>query len=88
MRVSLLAGVMAILSQQQAVQAFFAPHPPSNPRKVASRRTTHCCMGKWDNLIDEDDEQQQQLSLLVSSFLDMKYVPRNVMRQNQHFLAI
>lgn len=83
MRVSLLVGIVAILSPQ-AVQAF-APHLLS--RIVTSTRTTRCYMGsssKWDNLVDEDEDEPPS----VSSSPDMKYVPRNVMRQNEHFLAI
>lgn len=87
MRVCLLVGIMAIF-RRQVVQAF----APSSQMKVASTRTMRCYMGsssytsKWDNLVDEDDNEQPPL--LLSTFPDMKYVPRNVMRQNQHFLAI
>ena len=40
---------------------------------------------KWDNLVDEEDEDQADL---IKARPDMKYLPRNIQRQHQNFVAI
>ena len=41
---------------------------------------------KWDNLVDEDDEEEVMAGPPAPP--DMRYIPRNVMRQNQNFMMI
>eukprot|EP00978_Attheya_sp_CCMP212_P015549 scaffold40075_cov52-Attheya_sp.AAC.1 len=57
-------------------------------RSVSSRTVllTPNYMGssKWDNLVDEDEDEEVGLP----GPRDMQYIPVNVMRQNQNFVAI
>jgi hypothetical protein len=79
MRQSLLVGILLILSRQRVhvhVQGF-APRITDTTRKG-----TTFIFSKWDNLIDEDEDDGPPASP------DMRYVPRNVMRQHQNFIDI
>jgi hypothetical protein len=54
--------------------------------RITTTRTTKAAtriFSKWDNIIDEDDEDDGPP---VSP--DMRYVPRNIMRQHENFINI
>jgi hypothetical protein len=76
---------MVILSRE-VVQAF-APRMTTTSQIAVSSMTlgrstttTTRIFSKWDNLVDEDDEPPLSP--------DMRYVPRNIMRQHENFLNI
>ena len=66
-----------IVSRPQPTPTFVIRRPLSSSTKLF--RTP----SKWDNIDEEDDEEDA-----LRAPQDMKYVPRNVMRQHQNFVAI
>lgn len=92
---SILSSLLALFASRSWNTVAFQPVTAgSNPVQKANLQNAAACHwsfstklfrepSKWDNLVDEDDEEE-----LLPAPPDMKYVPRNVMRQHQNFFDI
>lgn len=58
----------------------------SHQRAKLSRMELSSQKKDWDNLIDDDDDEDS--AARISAPPDMKYMPRNVMRQHENFVAM
>jgi hypothetical protein len=78
---------LLVTIQQQLCEAF-APQGATLGRPFSgTTRVYRKSDSKWDDLSD-DEAEANELDLLARAMPDMKYVPRNVQRQHQNFVAI
>lgn len=54
-------------------------------RPFSSSTKIYRAPSKWDDLVDEDDDDEP---VNIPATADMKYVPRNVVKQHQNFVAL
>lgn len=73
--------VFSIALLQATTTAFQNPLAQSRFSTAIFRKSD----SKWDNLVDEDEDDP---NVMIDARPDMKYLPRNVVRQHQNFDAL
>lgn len=68
---------------QPSITRRYTKTTASIDRPFSESVRVHRTASKWDNLLDEDDEEEE-----IVAPPDMRYIPRNVMRQNQNYMKL